>query len=138
MADPVIAGDFPTVRATDAQIRFDGGLFVLSLSERRDSRDEVMHEVGRYALSPIALAFFERQIYKARAAYERFMAVGFPDPSDVQARYRAAFHAEGIARELEQRSASPPADPWQNFNPTGSDESPATDQSPGNGDSDAP
>ena len=66
-----VPGNFPTLRASNVFVGFDGGAFVLSLQDRRPAEPYdaqgpasvlASHEVGRFRLAPSTLVWLKEQI----------------------------------------------------------------------------
>jgi len=80
-------------RATNCEIRFDGGAFTLHIFENRESpsprpgpvpQDWEFVEVGRFSLSPQALRTLQNAVEFAAMTYREAMGHDFPDTSKVQ------------------------------------------------------
>jgi len=87
-----VPGNFPTLRATNVFVEFDGGSFLISLQELRaaenyDAAAPIEHlasiEVGRFTISPSTIVWLEQAIAKAKKAYESGMGHPIPDPAKV-------------------------------------------------------
>lgn len=109
-----VPGNFPTLRASNVLVTFDGGAFVLSVLDLRpgepyDAQGQptilAAHEVGRYQLAPATLVWLKEQVAQAEAAYADAMKMPLPDPQAIGDALKAAGAIENLSKR------EPPAGP---------------------------
>lgn len=103
-----VPGNFPTLRATNIFVDFDGGAFVLSVQELRPAEPYdaqgtaavlASHEVGRFQLSPATLVWLKEQIARAEITYVTAMKTPLPDPQMMGDALKAAAALENLSKE---------------------------------------
>ncbi|MGH7729523.1 MAG: hypothetical protein ACREM2_12150, partial [Vulcanimicrobiaceae bacterium] len=86
--------DATSARATNFEVRFDGGAFDLHVYEMRESSEDrsgflvnawQFIEIGRFSLSPIALARLKQSLVAATTAYSKAMGHDLPEQSKLTA-----------------------------------------------------
>jgi hypothetical protein len=83
-----------SVRATNFELRFDGGSFELHVYEQRESpelregpfvRAWELVEIARFAISPVALTYLDGAVAFAKSSYQAAIGHPLPDPAKVNA-----------------------------------------------------
>jgi hypothetical protein len=112
---PFVPLDDSTISANIVWLNYGAGTFQLQLVEQRHAPVNMIgefaglanFEVGRYALTPLALRYLEREIANALRAYET--AMGSPLPSI--AKFESGFHVANLERDLGTMPRPPEAEP---------------------------
>ncbi len=111
-----VPGQFPTIRASNIFVYFDGGSFGLSLQDMRpaenhDAAAPITHyasvEVGRFTISPATLMLLEQSLGQAKKAYETAMGHTIPDPSKIG----DALNADAAIKSLLPQPQPPSSEP---------------------------
>ncbi len=88
----VVPQSGPAIRASNFELRFDGGAFVLLAYDQRESAERRpsplveawdLVEVGRFVLSPIALVYLRDAVAGGAATYAAALGQSLPDPQKV-------------------------------------------------------
>jgi hypothetical protein len=102
-----VPGNFPTLRASNVFVTFDGGSFLLSAhdlrpAEAHDAKESPSvlgsYEVARLALSPATLVWLKQQIAQAEKAYTDALKIPLPDPQAMGDALNAAAALEELSK----------------------------------------